>query len=201
MPLEPLRLPEPAEELPEEVERLLGRWQEAEQEFRGRLTYQPPGGFFPGDYSGAYAALRSILESGLAPGKCFCEWGSGTGVITLLAASLGFAAHGIEVQPEFVEFARSLETADGAVFACGTFVPDGLASTLPRPDHPSFLDNDGEDGHVQLELDPAHVDVVYCYPWPGDEQAVDAVFEAIAREGALLLTDDGEGFQLKRKRS
>ena len=44
------------------------------------------------------------------------------------------------------------------------------------------------------------MDVVFSYPWPGEEQVIFDVFEASAAVGALLLTYHGqEGMKLQRK--
>ena len=43
-----------------------------------------------------------------------------------------------------------------------------------------------------LGLDPAEVDVVYCYPWPGDEGPVAHLFAHLSTPGALLVCDTGE---------
>ena len=40
----------------------------------------------------------------------------------------------------------------------------------------------------QLDLRPADCDVVFSYPWPGDEDLVERIFAARASNGALLLT-------------
>ena len=49
------------------------------------------------------------------------------------------------------------------------------------------------------DLDPAEVDVVYCYPWPGEASCVEQVFDLCSTRGAVLLTFHDNGFQLHRK--
>src|SRR4051794_5489754 len=56
--------------------------------------------FVPSDYAGAYRVLRAVATTDLAPGERFCEWGSGFGVVTCLAAMVGFDACGIEIEAE-----------------------------------------------------------------------------------------------------
>src|SRR4051812_41299195 len=64
--------------------------------------------FVPGDYVGAYRVLRALSGSGLVRGNRFCEWGSGYGVVTCLAAGLDYEAYGIEIEGELVDAARRL---------------------------------------------------------------------------------------------
>src|SRR5689334_4930309 len=53
-------------------------------------------GFVASDAEYTYRVLRSVANSYATPGALFCEWGSGLGVITCLAAMLDFDAVGIE---------------------------------------------------------------------------------------------------------
>ncbi len=43
----------------------------------------------------------------------------------------------------------------------------------------------------ELDLAPEDCDVVFAYPWPGEEACVDGVFARHAAPGALLLTFHG----------
>ena len=86
--------------------------------------------FVPSDFATAYAALRALEASNLAPGRCFCEWGSGFGVVSCLAALLGFDACGIEAESDLVEAAERLAADFGlpVQFTCGNFLPAGAAA-------------------------------------------------------------------------
>src|SRR5262245_14922196 len=90
---------------PPEVRRFL-------REARRRIArFQRSGrarGFVPSDYNAAYAGLVALEASGLLAGLWFCEWGSGFGVVSCLAAMLGFEAWGIEAEGDLVEEARQL---------------------------------------------------------------------------------------------
>jgi hypothetical protein len=48
---------------------------------------QPHRGFIPSDYEHVATVLSSIRSEDLALGSTFCEWGSGLGIATCLAAS------------------------------------------------------------------------------------------------------------------
>ena len=148
------------------------------------------GSFVPADHAAVYAALAAVRGLRLAPGDTLIEWGSGLGVVACLAAQLGFDAGGIECEPALVEEARALAEAHGLAvpFACGTFVPPEADHLADAADDLATLAIGLADGHDELGLYPADADVVYAYPWPGEEAVVEAVFEATAATGALLLT-------------
>ena len=49
-------------------------------------------------------------------------------------------------------------------------------------------------------LEVTELDVVFAYPWPGEEEAVVDLFEAFAADGTLLVTYHGlEDLRLQRK--
>ncbi len=87
MPLVKLDLPVIEPDIPSDVKMLI---REAERrierfQFDGRVP-----GFVPSDFTCVYGILRALAETDLAPAKLFCEWGSGFGVVTCLAALLRF---------------------------------------------------------------------------------------------------------------
>ena len=89
-------------------------------------------GFVPSDYAKAYAVLRALAAGDRAPGRLFCEWSSGFGVVACLAAMLDFDASGIEIEADLVDAARQLAEDFGlpVAFACGS---RGSAPGDPRP--------------------------------------------------------------------
>ena len=144
------------------------------------------------DPMAAYDALMTLPHrEGM-----FLEWGSGLGVVSLIAARLGFDAHGIEIEPHLVDEANALASRHGlrATFVHGDFIP---ADHDPDPevlDETLFHEASGPDGYAELGLDPADFDVIYGFPWPGDEAFLIDLFEAVARDGAILvanLSSDG----------
>ena len=202
MPLIELDSPLSERDAEPAVHRFLETCARAVDLYLDRADAEP--GFVPSDYGLAYRALRSVKEQGLAPGRCFCEWGSGLGVVTLLAASLGFRAHGIEFDGELVARARALAQQHPrwpVEFAQGSFVPPGAEDLCGDVEEFAWLQPGGRDGWDLLELDPDEVDVVYAYPWPGEESVLDEMFEGAAADGALLVTFHGrEGMRVRRKR-
>ena len=158
--------------------------------------------FVPSDFELVFRALVEIKSGNLATGRRFIEWGSGTGVVTCLAVWLGFDAAGIEVEPKLVQLAEQLAKKHhvAAQFACGNFVPAGSEPRLDLAGDVAWLSSSGGDGYEQLQLDPDDFDVVFSYPWPGEEQVIFDLFADHAAVGSLLLTYHGqEGVRLQRK--
>jgi hypothetical protein len=164
----------------------------------GRIT-----GFVPSDYPGAYLVLKGVLAAGQARGLRFCEWGSGFGVVTCLAAELGFDACGIETDAELVDRAREL-AADfdlPAEFVHGSFVPRGAEARVHTDGNYAWMTTDSDYAYEELGDDVADLDVVFLYPWPDEEHVTTGLFEHYAGPGAILITYHGEGvFRVRRKR-
>ncbi|MCB9850201.1 MAG: class I SAM-dependent methyltransferase [Phycisphaerales bacterium] len=160
-------------------------------------------GFVASDFTRVHAALVRIEEEQLARGPLFCEWGSGFGVVAMLAALLGFEAYGIEVQPELVEAAEDLVEWLGCdvQFACGSFVPADDDDLVGTAEHSWWHASDGS-AYDDLDIEPAAFDVFFAYPWPGEDGLFDTLFMRHASIGALLLTyHDGTGVLVQRKDS
>jgi hypothetical protein len=189
------------EAVPPAVGRLLddGRRFVTRMEDESRATIPA---FVPSDFELVYRALAAIKLGRLATGQRFVEWGSGVGVVTCLAALVGFDSVGIEIEPRLVAMANELATVHhiNTQFACGSFVPHGAEPNLDWTADVAWLSPGGADGYQELELDPDDFDVVFAYPWPGEEQVIFDLFADTATVGALLLTYHGlEGLRLQRK--
>ena len=164
-------------------------------------------GFVPSDFKTVYHALQTITDTNLASGTSFCEWGSGFGVVTLLASMLEFAACGIEIEQELVDESRRMADDFGlpGEFVQGSFIPSGAESCVDEAyaennTEYSWLITDAEDGYDELQLGPEDFDIVFSYPWPGEEYLITNLFEKYAAEGALLLTYNSlESVRLQRK--
>ena len=79
-------------------------------------------GYVSADFAAIYQRLLRLRERA----HTFLEWGSGLGVVAIMASRLGFDAYGIEVQPQLVHAARDLASRFDALpsFAVGSFIPD-----------------------------------------------------------------------------
>jgi hypothetical protein len=171
------------------------------QEFDAAFQASIPA-FVPSDFEQAYRALAWIQATHLTTGQRFLEWGSGIGAVTCLASLAGFDAIGIEIEPPLVEIAESLaqDRAIDVEFACGSYVPTGAESLVDILGEVTWLRTDGPDSYVDLGLDPDDFDVIFAYPWPGEEQVIFDLFGHSAAVGALLLTyHSQDGLRLKRK--
>jgi predicted O-methyltransferase YrrM len=190
-----------AESIPQRVEELIADARQRIDAFDEQSPAAIPA-FIPSDFELVYLALVAIDSARLAAGRRFIEWGSGIGVVTCLAESVGFDAVGIEIEPRLVEIAESLADEHGfpVQFAQGSFLPRGAEPRLDRLAGVTWLSLGGADGYEELELDPDDFDVVFAYPWPGEEQVIFDLFADSAAVGALLLTYHGqEGVRLQRK--
>jgi hypothetical protein len=158
--------------------------------------------FVPSDFELVYRALVAIRSGNLATGRRLVEWGSGLGIVTCLAAWVGYDAAGIEIEPQLVHLAKLLAKSHRLTtqFACGSFVPHGAQLRGDYSGDAIWLSTDGPDGYAELELEPDDFDVVFAYPWPGEEQILCDLFADCAAVGALLLTYHGlDGLRLMRK--
>jgi hypothetical protein len=189
------------EEIPKRVADLIADARQRIHEFDEDWPAAIPA-FIPCDFELAYRTLAIIEASKLATGRRFLEWGSGIGVVTCLAESVGFDAVGIEIESRLVNMAESLADDHGiaAQFACGSYLPEGEEPRLDRLAGVTWLSSGGADGYEELELDPDDFDVVFAYPWPGEETVIFDLFADCAAVGALLLTYHGQdGMKLQRK--
>jgi hypothetical protein len=184
--------------LPADVRALL---READRRIERFQRACPVPAFVPSDYVRAYGALRAVAEADVAPGNLFCEWGSGFGVVTCLAALLGFDAYGIEIEGALVDAARQLAEDFGlpAEFVRGSFIPEGGEDWLGAGDEFAWLTTNAG-GTPELDLGPADFDVVFAFPWPDEEHVIPALFERHAAAGSVLVTyHEGADFRLRRK--
>jgi predicted O-methyltransferase YrrM len=158
--------------------------------------------FVPSDFELAFRALSAIHTANLATGHRFLEWGSGIGVVACLATQLGYDAIGIEIESPLVEIANDLAAAHDldTEFICGSFVPHGTEVTVGTADDFAWLSTTGPVAYDDLDLEPNDFDLIFAYPWPGEEQIIFDLFANHAATGALLLTYHGiEGVRLQRK--
>jgi SAM-dependent methyltransferase len=187
--------------IPDAVAALLADTQLQLQQYDAKFQASIPA-FVPSDFEQVYHALAWINASQLAAGHRFLEWGSGIGVVACLAAQLGFDAIGIEIEPALVEIAESL-ASDHDVdveFACGSYVPSGAEPIVDTAGEVTWLRTDRPDSYADLDLEPEDFDLIYAYPWPGEEQIIFDLFENCAAVGSLLLTyHSQDGLRLQRK--
>ncbi len=139
-----------------------------------------------------YDLVRKALLTHQAPGKRFLEWGSASGVITILADIIGFDAWGIELDASLVGIARryALQFESGARFVHGSFLPTGYRWQPPGDHEEEGYLGEGPSGYLQLGLALSDFDVVFGYPWGGESAVMRDVMLQYGRPDAVLLLHD-----------
>jgi hypothetical protein len=153
--------------------------------------------FVAADYDRVLEALLPLR----APGLRFLEWGSATGVITIMADLLGFEAYGIELDPALVGVARDLAQRHGssAKFVAGSFLPTGYHWRSPSGDERIGTIGYGESAYPRMGHPLEDFDVVYAYPWTGEEPMMRDLMRSYGSRDARLLIHGGEsGVQVHR---
>lgn len=197
VPFEPPAIP-----LPDRVVALLDDADERIDSFQFEHRDTPVAAFVPSDFVLAYQSLAAIASLNLAPGRRFMEWGSGVGVVTCLAAMLGYDAIGIEIEDDLVDVSRELASdhAVDAEFVAGSFVPLDEVDLFDLTGDFNWVRTDAVSAYDELDLEPDDFDVVYCYPWPGEEALSEELFAHCCATGSLLLSYHGrDGMRLRRR--
>lgn len=154
--------------------------------------------FVAADYERVLQTLLQLRR----PGLRFLEWGSATGVITIMADLLGYEAYGIELDPRLVDIARGLaERFDSrARFVAGSFLPAGYTWKPSDGDGRIGTIGDGTSGYLQLQHPLEDFDVVYAYPWPGEEPMMQDLMRRYGDSGARFVLHGGsEGIRVYRR--
>ena len=136
-----------------------------------------------------YEAVLEALLPHRGPGRRFLEWGSATGVITIMADFLGFEAYGIELDAELVATARNLATRfkSGAQFTAGSFLPAGYRFRPSDGDGRIGTIGSGPSGYLQIGHPLEDFDVVFTFPWGGEEAMMLDVMRCYGRPDTILL--------------
>jgi hypothetical protein len=143
--------------------------------------------------------LRSLIAV-QAPSLRFLEWGSATGVIAIMADMLGFEAYGIELDGDLVRTARDLATRydSRARFISGSFVPAGYRPTRKNGEGRLGTIGDGTSGYAEMGLALDDFDIVYAYPWTGEEAMMLDVQRQYGNSDALLLLCGNDAISVYR---
>jgi hypothetical protein len=147
--------------------------------------------FVPGDYGGI---LRTLLEF-QAQGLKFLEWGSATGVVVVMADLLGFDAYGIELDGGLVAIARGLAERyeSRARFVAGSFLPTGYRWRPKTGDGRLGTIGQGTSAYAELGHGLDDFDVVYAYPWNGEEPMMLDLMRTYGNSKASLLLHGDHG--------
>lgn len=142
-----------------------------------------------------YPAMVDMLLPFVGECRTFLEWGSATGIIAITADLLGFDACGIEIDAALVDVARDLAARHGskARFAAGSLLPAGYTWRSPSGDPRLGTIEEGEPGYAELGMDLADFDLVYGYPWSGEDGMMLDVMQSRGADGSRLLLNTGRG--------
>lgn len=184
--------------LPPEVARLIQASERWWDQFFASRSHRRFPRFVPSDAAVVFAALNDVTSRGLAPGRVFCEWGSGLGTVACLAALLGYEAYGIEMEPELADLSREMarELAIPVEILCASYVPEGYESytgvggeELVKLEAFSFPSAASDDAlrYDGMDMEIAAIDLFFVYPWPDEQDLMQQLFDAVAGEGAILL--------------
>jgi hypothetical protein len=141
--------------------------------------------FVPVEYEDVLQMLMKLR----GPDLKFLEWGSATGVITIMADFLGFDAYGIELDPNLVAIARELaeKYESKAKFAEGSFLPEGYVWQARDGDKRLGTIGQGRSGYLALQMPLDEFDIVYGYPWDGEADIMRDVMRRYGRPDARLI--------------
>lgn len=187
---------EPSADLRARLDSLYAEGREIWRRFDAEVRQKSWHPFIPADYPSVERALLPLRGSGVS----FLEWGSATGVITIMADLLGFEAYGIEIDPRLVAIARDLAARHGsrARFAGGSFLAAGYEWTSATGDRRLGTIGQGVPGYDELRRPLDSFDVVFGYPWSGEEPVMHDLMERHGASGACLVLRRAEGVEIYR---
>lgn len=149
--------------------------------------------FVPGNYESILGAV--LAHRGSRPAGKFLEWGSGMGVVTIMADLLGFEAYGIELDADLVRVARELAARHGsdARFVQGSFLPADYRWRSLSGDERTGTIGAGESAYPELGCLLEDFDLVFAYPWDGEEALMRDLMERHGNRRGSFLVQGSEG--------
>lgn len=153
--------------------------------------------FVASDYEVVYHALVGLQGQA----KTVLEWGSGLGVIAIMAARLGFDAYGIEIEPKLIDLSCGLAEKYGAEveFALGSYVPGEYSLDPELVDADFRTSFDDEPGYDDLDMELRDFDIVFVYPWPNERALHQDIMRQCGGQHSLFMTFDvREGLSIER---
>jgi hypothetical protein len=198
MALEEIATEGPEARISDTVARLIATCSRGwERFFADHDDHQAPR-FVPSVPERVFAVLEEVTQRKLPPNRVFCEWGSGFGTATCMASLLGYEAYGLEIDEELVRLSRAIARRLGipVEILCTSLLPEGYEASW-RVDGaalvtPKSLSEPNDEARRSLRydgmaIDIAEIGVFFAYPWPDERELIQQLFEAVAREGAILV--------------
>src|SRR5919109_1253332 len=199
MALEAIAMEGPEARVSDPVARLIATCSRGwERFFADHDDHQAPR-FVPSVPKRVWAVLEEVTRRELPPTRVFCEWGSGFGTATCLAALLGYEAYGLEIDEELVRLSRAIARRLGipVTMLCTSFLPAGYAASAGGDGAALVTPASGSAHHDAearaplrydgMEIAIADIGLFFTYPWPEERALMRQLFEAVARVGALLV--------------
>ena len=200
MVLEVIALEGPEAHVSDHVARLIATCSRGwERFFADHDDHQAPR-FVPSVPERVWAVLAEVTRRQLPPTRVFCEWGSGFGTATCLAALLGYEAYGIEIDEELVRRSRASarRLRIPVTMLCTCFLPagyaasaggDGVALVTPASVRAHHATSEAREPlrYDGMEIAIADIGLFFAYPWPEERELIRQLFEAVAGVGALLV--------------
>ncbi len=156
---------------------------------------------FHGYVSADYRAVFDALVGLRGRATTILEWGSGLGVVTIMASRMGFDAYGIEAEMDLVDYSRdfAMQYAPQAKFAMGSFIPDAFDWNPANGDEVVRTVVDAPSGYDELDMQLRDFDLLYAYPWPDEHVLYHNIIRQFGRSDAILLSYDArEGIDVVR---
>ncbi len=140
------------------------------------------------DFDAVFLSLKRLRNQA----STFLEWGSGLGVVTIMASRLGFDAYGIETEPTLVERSRQLAEVYGpeAQFVAGNFIPNQFEWNPRKGDIADRTTFEGGDAYGEMDMELRDFDLVYAYPWPEEHTLYRNIMAEFGGRNSLFLTYD-----------
>jgi len=161
--------------------------------------------YIPSNPVALYNALKYITDEDMPLGRVFCEWGSGFGVGACMASMLGYESFGIEIESSLADTSEQLAEDCGidVTILNISYIPEGFESYAAVGGEELVLPENFSDHGEGFAQTPVYegmpystdeIDLYFVYPWPGEQEFMQQLFDAVATEGAILLTnlEDGE---------
>ena len=76
-------------------------------------------------------------------------------------------------------------------FVQGSMIPEGHERLFRHLGDFAHLETDAASAYDDLQLEPDDFDLIFTFPWPGEEPFAEKLFDRCAADGALLLSYHG----------
>ena len=175
--------------IPQEIEQLLAKADTVLQSYWDSWHRRPIEQYVACDFRDVWRAMHAVRSQNLAPGNLFCEWGCGFGIVTALAAKLGWDAVGIEAEEFLVQQARGFLRSEKipAEIWNGNFLPTGAERLAKRQANHASLFHQIESVYLSESLNIDDFGAIFAYPWPGEDYFLKDVFRHYAADQSVLI--------------